>query len=254
MERSEAIRQEIGGFSLALIKPARIPAEQPSVMKANAEGFYAAWEEACLAQYSGEPKRAHYYYHQALKAAPEDVEAEALADIFEGLNDVNRTLAHDEEALPCLRAAVEGDPYNSEKRFRYASVLWKLGCEDEAAKEYEAVLEHPESLCRECLRDCWNNIGWSLYRKEEYAKALPWFERAAKVNSVGAMGDMFVSALPFENIIQVYVALHMPEEAVEATVDYISRFGRLPWPERHALRKLNINADALYVQSCGQAA
>jgi len=79
MERSEAIRQEIGGFSLALIKPARIPAEQPSVMKANAEGFYAAWEEACLAQYSGEPKRAHYYYHQALKAAPEDVEAEALA-------------------------------------------------------------------------------------------------------------------------------------------------------------------------------
>jgi len=46
----------------------------------------------------------------------------------------------------------------------------------------------------------------------------------------------------------------MPEEAVEATVDYISRFGRLPWPERHALRKLNINADALYVQSCGQAA
>jgi tetratricopeptide (TPR) repeat protein len=253
MERSEAIRQETKGFSHALIKPARIPAEQPSVMKANAEGFYAAWEEACLAQYGGEPKRAHYYYHQALEAAPEDVEAQALADIFEGLNDVDRKLAHAEEALPCLRAAVEGDPYNSEKRFRYASVLWELGCEDEAAKEYEAVLEHPETLCQQCLRDCWNNIGWSLYRKGEYARAVPWFERAAKVKSVGPMGDMFESALPFENIIQVYVALRMAEEAVEATVDYISRFGRLPWPERHALRKLNIDADALYVQSCGHA-
>jgi len=112
------------------------------------------------------------------------------------------------------------------------------------------VLDHPESICRECLRDCWNNIGWSLYRKEEYAKALPWFERAANAKSVGPMGDLFESTLPFENIIQVNVALHMPEEAVEATVDYISRFGRLPWPERHALRKMNIDADALYVQSC----
>jgi tetratricopeptide (TPR) repeat protein len=253
MEQSVATRQGFGEYSITLIKPARIPADQHSVMKPSTEGFYEAWEEACLAQYGGEPRRAHYY-HQALKAAPEDVEAEALADIFEGLNDVNRTLAHDEEALPCLRAAVEEDPYNSEKRFRYACVLWKLGCEDEAAKEYEAVLEHPETLCRECLRDCWNNIGWSIYRKEEYAKALPWFERAAKVKSVGPMGDTFESALPFENIIQAFVALHMRERAVEATVDYIARFGRIPWPERHALRRLNIDADVLYVQSCGHTA
>jgi hypothetical protein len=98
MERSEAIRQGIGVFALALIKPARIPAEQPSVMKAKTERFYAAWEEAWLAQHGGEPKRARYYHHQALKAAPEDVEAEALADIFESLNEVNRTLAHDEAA------------------------------------------------------------------------------------------------------------------------------------------------------------
>jgi tetratricopeptide (TPR) repeat protein len=136
---------------------------------------------------------------------------------------------------------------------QYANLLWRLGREEEAAEEYEAALEHPGTLCQQCLHDCWNNIGWSLYRREEYAKALPWFERAAKVKSVGPMGDLFESALPFENIIQVYVALHMPEEAVEAIVDYISRFGRLPWPERHVLRKLNIDADALYVQSCGHA-
>jgi hypothetical protein len=52
-------------------------------------------------------------------------------------------------------------------------------------------------------------------------------------------------------MILVYVAVQMREEAEEATVDYISRFGRLPWPERHALRKLDIDADALYVQSRG---
>ena len=254
MEQSVATRHGFGEYSLTLIKAVQVPAEQPSTMTANADAFSAAWEEACLAKYGGEPKRAQYYLHQALEAAPEDVEVGALADILEELNDVNRVLAREEAALPCVRAAVEEDPCNSEDRFQYAKVLWKLGCEDEAAKQYEAVLEHPETICRECLRDCWNNIGWSLYRKGEYAKALPWFERAAKVKSVGPMGDEFESALPFENIIQAYVALNMREDALEATSAYISRFGRLPWPERHALRKLNIDADALYVQFCGRAA
>jgi Tfp pilus assembly protein PilF len=177
-----------------------------------------------------------------------------LADIFDSLKEVNRILAQDEGRLQGLRAAVESNPADSETRFKYASLLWKLGYEEEAEKEYEALLEHPETLCQDCRRDCLNNIGWLLYRKKEYAKALPWFERAAKVKSVGLMGDMYEFPLPFENIIQVYVALHMVEEARSATVDYISRFGRLSWPERHALRRLNIDADALYVQSCGWGA
>jgi hypothetical protein len=41
-------------------------------------------------------------------------------------------------------------------------------------------------------------------------------------------------------MILVYAALNMAAEAAEATVDYISRFGRRPRPERNALRKLNI--------------
>jgi len=104
------------------------------------------------------------------------------------------------------------------------------------------------------LRDCWDNIGWSLYRKGEYAKALPWFERAAKIKIAGPAGDLCESSVPFENMILVYVALQMREGAEKATVDYISRFDRLPWPERHALRKLEIDADALYVQSRGHTA
>jgi tetratricopeptide (TPR) repeat protein len=189
-----------------------------------------------------------------LKAAPEDIEPEALADIFDSLKEVDRTLAQDEERVWDLQAAVEADPDSAEKRFRYASLLWKVGREEEAAKECETVLEHPETLCRECLRDCWNNIGWALYRKGAYARALPWFERVAKVKSVYAAGDIIESTLPLENIIQVYVALNLVNEAIKATVDYGSRFGRLPWPERHALRKLNIDADAIYVQQCDHAA
>jgi tetratricopeptide (TPR) repeat protein len=254
MEQGEVVRQGIGEYVLRFPKRPRIPLEQSGAAEANAGGFYKVWEEACQAQYGGEPRRAHYFYHQALKAAPEDVEAEALADIFDSLKEVNQILAREEGRLPELKAAVEEDPSDSEARFRYANGLWKLGFEEEATKELEAVLEHPETICQNCLRDCWNNIGWSLFRKGEYAKALPWFERAAKVKNVSPTGDLLDYTLPLENLIESYVALNRTEDAMRAASDYVSRFGRLPWPERHALRRLNIDADAIYVEHCGHAA
>jgi Tfp pilus assembly protein PilF len=251
MERREAIREGKGGLALTLVKPAHIPADQHGAMKPSTEGFYGAREEASLARYWGEHKRAHYYFHQALELAPEDIEPEALAEVIEGMNCVKEFLAEDEQALQWLRATVEEDPKNSEKRFRYAGVLWKLGCEDEAAREVEAALEHPETLCQQCLRDCWNNLGWYLYRKGEYAKALPWFERAATIRDFAPIPQRRESTLAIENMILVYVALNMAKEAGEATAHYIAHFGRLPWPERRALAKLNINADALYIEHCG---
>jgi Tfp pilus assembly protein PilF len=251
MERRETIRKGNEGLALALVKPAHIAADQHSVMKPSTEGFYQAWEEASLAQYGGEHKRAHYYFSQALELAPEDIDPEALADIIEGVNRAKDFLAEDEQAVQWLRATVEEDPKNSEKRFRYAGLLWKLGCEDDAGRELEAALEHPETLCRQCLRDCLNNLGWYLYRKGEYAKALPWFERAATIKDFAPIPQERESAPAIENMILAYVALKMAKEAEETTVNYIARFGRLPWPERRALAKLNINADALYIEHCG---
>jgi Tfp pilus assembly protein PilF len=251
MEQGEAVRQGIGEYVLKTSKPPRIPVQHSSAVGANTEGFYDAWEEARLAHYGDELRRAHYYYDQALKTAPEDVGPETLADIIQGLKEVKQSLACDEATLPRLRAAVEEDPVNSERRCRYASLLWRIGREDEAAQQLEAALEHPETLCQDCLRDCWNNLGWYLYRKGEYAKALPWLERAAKVKRIDPVGNILESPHPIENIILVYVALNMALEAEKAAVHYIANFGRLPWPERRALRKLNIDADALYIKHCG---
>ena len=254
MEQGEAVRQGIGEYVLKTSKPPRIPVQHSSAVGANTEGFYDAWEEARLAHYGDELRRAHYYYDQALKTAPEDVEPEALADILQGLKEVKQSLACDEATLPRLREEVEKDPVNSERRCRYASLLWRIGCEEEAAQQLEAALEHPETLCQDCLRDCWNNLGWYLYRKGEYAKALPWLERAAKVKRIDPVGNILESPHPIENIILVYVALNMALEAEKAAVHYIANFGRLPWPERRALRKLNIDADALYIKHCGHTA
>jgi hypothetical protein len=118
MEQRATIQERIGEYVLKISKPPRIPAQQGGAARANPDKFYPAWEEACRAQYGGEHRRAHYFYHQALTAAPEDVEAEALADIFDSLKEVNRILAQEEGRLPGLRAAVENDPADSETRLK----------------------------------------------------------------------------------------------------------------------------------------
>jgi len=235
---------------VGMIEPRQFPSQQQRMKKANTEEFYSAWEEARFAHYGKELRRAQYFYDQALKMAPEDVGSEILADIIQGLKEVKQSLACDEAKLPGLRAAVEEEPLNSERRCYYADVLWHIGCEEEAARQLEAALEHPETLCQDCLRDCWSNLGWYLFRKGQYGKALRWLERAAEVKKVDPMGNTLGSPYPLENIIQVYVALNMAKEAREAAVHYIANFGRLRWPERRALRKVNVDADALYIEHC----
>ena len=85
MEWKEATQQGAVSLAVGIIQRARVPADRPSMMKANADKFHEAWEEGHLAQYGGEPKRAQCYYRQALEAAPEDIDAEALAEVLEGL-------------------------------------------------------------------------------------------------------------------------------------------------------------------------
>ena len=55
-----------------------------------------------------------------------------------------------------------------------------------------------------------------------------------------------------ENKLLAYSALLMTTEAKATTRDYITRFGRVPWPERRALAKIGIDADAMYVELQGR--
>jgi hypothetical protein len=40
----------------------------------------------------------------------------------------------------------------------------------------------------------------------------------------------------------------MTAEAKATTRDYITRFGRVTWPTRRALARIDIDADAMYVE------
>ncbi len=72
------------------------------------------------------------------------------------------------------------------------------------------------------------------------------------MNDFSPTAESFEYARALQNMILVYVALKMEKEAALATMNHISRFGRLPWPERRALETLNINADAFYIMYHGR--
>jgi tetratricopeptide (TPR) repeat protein len=146
MEQREATPNGPAEPSIGTIRAARVADDRPGLANANADTFCEALQEARLARYGGEIKRAHYFYQQALQAAPQNIDSETLAEILENLQDTERILAQEEKSLPALRAAVEQDPANSERRFSYANLLWKLGREEEAGALATDEIEFLHSL------------------------------------------------------------------------------------------------------------
>lgn len=205
--------------------------------------------DAQTSNFWGEYARAAALYRRVLEQANQDADSTALAEILEGLQRMLRAIEETESELPSLRAAVEAEPEDPEKHFHLALKLTALGREEEALKEYKTALENPEGLCAECFKDLWNNIGWYYFRQGEYQEALKWFDQTYVVaNSDEAFGKGNC-ALAMENRMLAYAELGMRQEAENIVREYISRYGRIPWPARRALSKLRLDADAVYVES-----
>jgi hypothetical protein len=75
-----------------------------------------------------------------------------------------------------------------------------------------------------------------------------WFERVCRLNDTGEFLQHYDRARAVENKLLAYSALRMTAEAKATTRDYITRFGRVTWPTRRALARIDIDADAMYVE------
>ena len=184
--------------------------------------------------------------------APENLESSKRADIIEKLACLRESLEAAQQDLARQREALKAEPQNPEKHFYLGFTLTRLGREEEAVAEYRLALENPEGLCARCYRDSWNNIGWYYYRQGMYGEALQWFERVCQLNDTGEFLQHYDRARAVENKLLAYSALRMTAEAEAATRDYITRFGRVTWPARRALAKIDIDADAIYVELQGR--
>jgi len=205
-------------------------------------------EEARISAVWQEPHRSYTLLKRAMDELPQDANPTIVAEILEGLDGMLAVLQRTECELPEIEAAVESDPENAEKRFYLALALSKLGRANESFALYESALSNPAGLCEECFRDLWNNIGWFYFRQRDFQEALKWFEQSYQIALADEATGLGKCALAIENKIQCYSALSLSEEAVANAQEYIRRYGRLPWPERRVLARIDVDADALYVQ------
>jgi len=153
-----------------------------------------------------------------------------------------------EEDLRRQRKALRGDPHNHETRFYLAFTLTRLGLEEAAMAEYRVALENPAELNADGFRDSQNNIGWYYYRQRDYHEALKWFDRVFEQADCSNFLGEAAAAKAIENKTLTLVALGMAQEAKETARKYVQGFGRLPWPATHALAKIGIDADAIYLE------
>jgi tetratricopeptide (TPR) repeat protein len=246
MERRDVLLKCLGGAALALGSSKLLPAIGTG--NDRTREFYELWEEACLSHYCFEEKRAYDLCLRALALAPENLESSKHADIIEKLACLRESLEAAEEDLQRQREALKAEPQNPEKHFYLGFTLTRLGREEEAVAEYRLALENSEGLCAHCYRDSWNSIGWYYYRRGMYREAIQWFERVCHLNDTGEFLQHYDRARAVENMLLAYSALLVTIEAKATTRDYITRFGRVPWPERRALAKIGIDADAMYVE------
>jgi len=252
VERRELLWKGLAGISLAWLPQPLISGGQVAAADDDDTAtFYDLWEEARLCQHWLEDKRALDLYRQLLECAAPKLTTEGHADILEAMRILREALEETERYLPAQQAAVQANPEDPEKHFYLGFTLIRLGRYEEALVEFQAALRNPEALCRHCYHNCWINIGWYYYRRERYGEALQWFERAYQLEDSDNPLLHYDHALALENKLLANVALGRRQEAEANAREYISRFGRLPWPERRALGKLGIDADAIYLDRYG---
>lgn len=198
----------------------------------------------------------------ALAYCPENTPPSLIAELIETIEFCHYKLETLLEELPQLREAVRQDPKNGEKLAHLGFGLLAGDERAEALSAFTKALESPATLCIHCHRDCLMNIGWDHYLSEEYEQALGWFEHACKLrqplpadetqNHVGNQPQEIPDApyqTALENILLALAKMGRLTEAVTRLEEYINYFGRLPTYESHALEKLGLQPDVIYIRS-----
>lgn len=249
MERREALLKCMSGVSVGLFRPSLPPALADPRTKTPPE-FDQLMDEAratlCVAWSRCDFGYAIPYLNREWAEVPQALGSSARAAIFEARARLLELVSGAEEELPRHRAAVQAEPSNRDARYWMAFALRRAGRNDEALHQYLKVAATPGSQL-----DCLNEIGWCYYRKGMYDDARRCFERVRiKNDSVPVRG--FSDLMPvLENRMLVYAELGLREQGESTANEYIRRYGRIEFPERLALKKLGIDADAMYLEKYG---
>lgn len=191
----------------------------------------------------------------------EDAPLSLVAELVETVEECNAKLLNAGEELPKLKQAVEEDPNNGEKLAKLGFGLYALDEREAALTAFTKALEHPDTLCIHCHRDCLVNIGWDHYLCGEYEQALGWFEHACRLKQPRTQIEdekhrgerSAIDEVPYklalENVLLALVKLGRLTDATARLQEYHDWFGRLPSYESRALEKLGLQPDVIFIGS-----
>lgn len=251
MERREVLLKCMGGASAALYPSSLPPAladartntspDCDQLMDEARAAWYVAWSRYDFGYAIPHLDRAWAQMPQALGSG-------VRASIFEGRTKLLEMVSSAEEELPRHRAAVQAEPSNWDVGYWMAFALRRAGRNDEALHKFLQVAATPGSQ-----HDSLNEIGWCYYRKGMYEEARRCFEKTkikAEDDLVPVRGFSDLIRV-LENKMLVYAELGLREQGESTAKEYIRRYGRIEFPERCALEKLRIDADAMYLEKYG---
>ena len=183
-----------------------------------------------------------------------------VAELIESVEESNSKALMFRKELPGLKRAVVKDPKNGEKQAKLAFAFSALDEWEKALSTYTRALEHPDTLCFQCHRDCLVNIGWEHYLKAEYEESLGWFEMASRIKEPKRVDATHVEEgedgevdapykLALENVLLALAKMGRLTEATARLQEYHDWFGRLPQYESRSLEKLGLQPDVIYIRS-----
>jgi tetratricopeptide (TPR) repeat protein len=246
LENQEAMRA--GGNPLLADVRANTATCTPSSGDGDSETFDSLVYEARCSHDWAEYARALTHYRRALEAAPEDLSSLMLANILEAMGRAKEGVKHCADEVARLEMEAASGPFNPTTKVGLGVHLAYLGRTEQANRHLLEALPFLQSLEPRCHIDCLYQIGWRHYRRSEFREALGWFERATRVEP----GDDYLAAICVQSAkggkLLALSKLGLESEARRAAKEYVSRHGRLSRPVRDALMKINVDADALYIE------
>jgi tetratricopeptide (TPR) repeat protein len=229
---------------MALLPWSTWPVRAGAELKSRRD-FGDLMEEAWEAFYTGSARLDYGYpipyLDRVWAQLPQEAGNSVRAVLVEKKEELVKFVRDAENSLPSHRASVERNPSCWEPRYWLAFTLKRAGRYQEALEEYLTVAQI--TGCPDCL----NDIGWCLYRKGRYEDARRYFERAKFEYDI-PVPPFSGRMLALENRMLVYSQLGLRKQAAEAGKEYVSRYGRIGYPERRALAKIGIDADAIYLR------
>ncbi|MEW6665795.1 MAG: tetratricopeptide repeat protein [Thermodesulfobacteriota bacterium] len=152
------------------------PARKVEVLK---EALKFAPQDRRIRERLIEEYRSHRKWHEAAELLETAAKEEARPDVLERLVEVYESMANTEGVLSSLRRLLEISPGDSRNRLRYAAALEKVKRNQEAAREYEAVLRATQPGERLGL---YRSLGYLYAETGDIPKAILNYRKALELD------------------------------------------------------------------------